>query len=86
MIKASAPLGSRDEGSFVTVKLDPPAFLGGVPLSWYTVLRDGEMNNIIILQHQKTLCFSPFNLTVQSGHQFCPKSENLVFKQDYSFP
>ena len=38
------------------------------------------MNNIIILQHQKTLCFSPFNLTVQSGHQFCPKSENLVFK------
>ena len=40
------------------------------------------MNNIIILQHQKTLCFSPFNLTVQSGHQFCPKSENLVFKQD----
>ena len=44
------------------------------------------MNNIIILQHQITLCFSPFNLTVQSGHQFCPKSENLVFKQDYFFP
>ena len=30
------PLGSRDEGSFVTVKLDPPPFLGEVPLSWYT--------------------------------------------------
>ena len=30
------PLGSGGEGSFVTVKLDPPPFLGGVPLSWYT--------------------------------------------------
>ena len=34
--KGLCPLGSRDEGSFVTVKLDPPAFLGGVPLSRYT--------------------------------------------------
>ena len=34
--KGLCPLGSRDEGSFVTVKLDPPPFLGGVPLSRYT--------------------------------------------------
>ena len=33
-------------------------------LNFVTILRDGEMNNIMILQHQKTLCFSPFNLTV----------------------
>ena len=33
-------------------------------LNFVTILRDGEMNNIIILQHPKTLCFSPFNLTV----------------------
>ena len=36
VIRTSAPLGSRDEGSFVTVKLDPHPFLGGVPLSRYT--------------------------------------------------
>ena len=35
-----------------------------------TVLTDGKMNNIIILQHQKPWCFSPINLRVQSGHQF----------------
>ena len=29
-------LGSREWDSFVTVKLDPPPFLGGVPLSGYT--------------------------------------------------
>ena len=34
--KGLCPLGLRDEGSFVTVKLDPPPFLGGVPLSRYT--------------------------------------------------
>ena len=34
--KGLCPLGSRDEGSFVTVKLDPSPFLGEVPLSWYT--------------------------------------------------
>ena len=34
--KGLCPLGSRDEGSFVTVKLDRPPFLGGVPLSRYT--------------------------------------------------
>ena len=34
--KGLCPLGSRDEGSFVAVKLDPPPFMVGVPLSWYT--------------------------------------------------
>ena len=34
--KGLCPLSSRDEGSFVTVKLDPPPFLDGVPLSRYT--------------------------------------------------
>ena len=34
--KGLCPLGSWGEGSFVTVKLDPPPFLGGVPLSRYT--------------------------------------------------
>ena len=29
-------LSLRGEGSFVTVKLDPPPFLGGVPFSCYT--------------------------------------------------
>ena len=50
-----------------------------------TILRDGEMNNIIILVHQKTLCFSPFNLIVQSGHQFCPKSEIWYLSKTISF-
>ena len=39
-------------------------------LNFGTVLTDGKMNNIIILQHQKPWCFSPINLRVQSGHQF----------------
>ena len=34
--KDLCPLSTRDEGSFVTVKLDPPPFLGRVPLSRYT--------------------------------------------------
>ena len=34
--KGLCPLGSRDKGSFVTVKLDLPPFLGEVPLSRYT--------------------------------------------------
>ena len=34
--KGLCPLGSREWGNFVTVKLDPPPFLGGVPLSRYT--------------------------------------------------
>ena len=34
--KGPCPLGSRDEGSFVTVKLDPPPILGEVSLSRYT--------------------------------------------------
>ena len=34
--KGLCPLCSGHEGSFVTVKLDPPPFLGGVPLSRYT--------------------------------------------------
>ena len=34
--KDLCPLGSGDEGSFVTVKLYPPPFLVGVPLSPYT--------------------------------------------------
>ena len=36
MIRASAPSYTSGRGSFVTVKLDPPPFLGGVPLSRYT--------------------------------------------------
>ena len=39
-------------------------------LNFVTVLMDGKMNNIIILQHQKPWYFSPINLRVQSGHQF----------------
>ena len=35
-----------------------------------TVLMDGKMNNIIIIQHQKPWCFSPINLRVESGHQY----------------
>ena len=33
-------------------------------LNFGTVLTDGKMNNIIILQHQKPCCFSPINLRV----------------------
>ena len=33
MIRISASWAQRVEGSFVTVKLDPPPFLGGVPFS-----------------------------------------------------
>ena len=54
-------------------------------LNFGTILMDGKMNNIIILQHQKPWCFSPINLRVQSGHQFA-KFEILVFKQDDFFP
>ena len=35
--KGLCPLGSRDEGSFVTVKLDPPPFLGEVPFNHGTL-------------------------------------------------
>ena len=38
MIRVSAPWDPRGEGSFVTVKIDPPPFLGGVTLSRYTGL------------------------------------------------
>ena len=33
VINGLFPLGSRDEGSFITVKLDPHLLLGGVPLT-----------------------------------------------------
>ena len=43
-------------------------------LNFETILKDGKMNNIIILQLQLQLqlqlCFSPINLTVQTGHHF----------------
>ena len=39
-------------------------------LNFGTILTDGKMNNIIILQHKKPWCFSPINLRVQSGHKF----------------
>ena len=39
-------------------------------LNFGTVLMDGKMNNIIIIQHQKPWCFSPINLRVESGHQY----------------
>ena len=37
--KGLCPLGSRGEGSFVTVKLNPPPFLSGVPFSRYPGLQ-----------------------------------------------
>ena len=33
-------------------------------LNFGTILTDGKMNNIIILQQQKPWCFSPINLRV----------------------
>ena len=36
VLRGVGPLSSRDEGSFVIVKLDPPPFLDGVLLSRYT--------------------------------------------------
>ena len=46
-----------------------PYFLLYIFLNFGTVLTDGKINNIIILQHQKPWYFSPINLRVQSGHQ-----------------
>ena len=46
-----------------------------IPAFW-TILTDGKMNNIIILQLQlqlqlqRALCFSLINLRVQTGHHF----------------
>ena len=37
-------------------------FLLYVFMNFETLLTDGKMNNIIILQHQKPWCFSPINL------------------------
>ena len=48
-------------------------------LNFGTILMDGKMNNIIILQHQKPWCFSPINLRVQSGYQFLCFVLNLKY-------
>ena len=45
-----------------------------------TILRDGEINNIIILQHQKPWCFSPINLRVQGGYQFFSLKEPFAWE------
>ena len=55
--KGLCPLGSRDEGSFVAVKLDPPPFLDGVPLSRHTgvesyYIKEPKMD---IPPHRKTV-------------------------------
>ena len=46
--KGLCPLGSRAEDSFVTVKLEPPPFLDGVPLSWYTGFRFFGTGEILV--------------------------------------
>ena len=63
-----------------------PVFLLYMFLNFGTILKDGKINNIIILQHQKPWCFLPINIRVESGHQYFSKSEILVFKQIDSFP
>ena len=47
---------------------------------------DGKMNNIIILQLQKPCAFLQSIWEFKLATTFCPKSENLVFKQDDFFP
>ena len=66
-----------NRGMWVWVKIEDALtvvpvliFLLYMFLNFATILTDGKMNNIIILQHQKPWCFSPINLRVQSRHQF----------------
>ena len=54
-------------------------------LNFETVLTDGKMNNIIILQHQKPCAFLQSIYEFKLATTFCHKSEKLVFKQDNFF-
>ena len=55
-------------------------------LNFGTVLVDGKMTNIIILQHQSLGAFLQTIHEFIVGTSFCAKSEKLVFKQDDFFP
>ena len=61
-------------------------------LNFETILTDGKMNNIIILQLQLQLQLQKPCAFLQSIQEFklattfCHKSEKLVFKQDDFFP
>ena len=62
-----------------------PCLLLYIFLNFGTILMDGKMNNIIILQHQKPCAFLQ-SISFNLATTFWPKSEKLVFKQDDFFP
>ena len=63
-----------------------PCLLLYIFLNFGTILMDGKMNHIIILQHQKPCAFLQSIQEFKLATTFCHKSEKLVFKQDDFFP